>query len=78
MRNEAELNQPIYVQVILPRCPRCNGTAFRGNHTTRWSSGQTVRHSRVQNVWAAGEHHTKMTFPTVGKSELSTHENLPY
>jgi len=44
--DEPDLEEPRYLYVRLPRCPRCGGTRFRGNHTTRRSAGQTMRHSR--------------------------------
>ncbi len=44
-----DINEPMHVYVRLPRCPRCGGLEFRGNHTTRRDKIVTVRHSRCKN-----------------------------
>jgi ribosomal protein S27AE len=39
---------PRYIYVTRPRCPTCGSVRLRAEHSTRRSSGVTVRHSRCQ------------------------------
>jgi hypothetical protein len=45
---DPSIDAPRYLYVKLPRCPRCNGIRFVGNHTTRRTNGVSVRHSRCK------------------------------
>ena len=45
-RGNRDTTAPVYLHVLAPRCPRCNSTKLRANHTELRSSGARVRHSK--------------------------------